>query len=239
MVPCLGSPLASHVTGQSLIADAGQTDAYREAAPDVAAALGTDIRSGLSDRDAEARLGQYGPNELAAEKPVAGMAPVPRPVPGRASSSCCSSRRRSRLACGPTSATRRCPTRRSPSSPSCCSTRPWATCRSRAPRRRSPRCARMSAGRGHGDPRRRAAPRSRRGARPGRHHPHRGRRHDPRRRAGRRIDRAADGRGGADRREPAGLEGHRADRRRGPARRPPQHGLQRHGRDLRPRHGRS
>ena len=36
----------------------------------VTAALGTDARSGLSDRGARALLGQYGRNELAAEEPV-------------------------------------------------------------------------------------------------------------------------------------------------------------------------
>ena len=50
-------------------------------------------------------------------------------------------------------------------------------------------------------------------ARARRHHPHRGRRHRSRRRAADPVDRAADGGGGAHRREPAGVEGHRADRR--------------------------
>ena len=46
------------------------SDAYRQAAAAVVAALGTDLRHGLSDRDAEARLGQYGRNELTAERPA-------------------------------------------------------------------------------------------------------------------------------------------------------------------------
>ena len=58
---------------------------------------------------------------------------------------------------------------------------------------------------------------------------------DSRRRARDSIHRAANGRSGADRREPAGLERHRADRRRSRARRPPQHDLQRHRGDLRAR----
>jgi Ca2+-transporting ATPase len=47
-----------------------QATPYQKAVEDVAAALGTDTRNGLSDGEAEARLGQYGRNELAAEKPV-------------------------------------------------------------------------------------------------------------------------------------------------------------------------
>ena len=45
-------------------------DAYRRSIDDVAAALDTDLRRGLSAADAEARLARYGRNELAAEKPV-------------------------------------------------------------------------------------------------------------------------------------------------------------------------
>ena len=70
---------------------------------------------------------------------------------------------------------------------------------------------------------------------PGRHHPRRGRRHHSRRRAADPVDRAADRRSGADRREPAGVEGHRSDRGEAGTRRPAQHDLQRHGGDLRPR----
>src|SRR5918997_3433262 len=47
-----------------------RTDAYRVSAADVAAALGTDLRRGLSDDDARARLDRYGRNELTAEPPV-------------------------------------------------------------------------------------------------------------------------------------------------------------------------
>ena len=44
--------------------------AYRETVEAVARAIGSDIRRGLSDDDAGARLARYGPNELAAEPPV-------------------------------------------------------------------------------------------------------------------------------------------------------------------------
>jgi magnesium-transporting ATPase (P-type) len=46
------------------------TNAYRVEANGVTVALGTDIRRGLSDREARARLEQYGRNERAREKPV-------------------------------------------------------------------------------------------------------------------------------------------------------------------------
>ena len=49
-------------------------------------------------------------------------------------------------------------------------------------------------------------------ARARRHHPRRRRRHRSRRRAPDPVDGAADGRSGADGREPAGVEGHRCDR---------------------------
>lgn len=48
----------------------GQAPAYQLVVDDVVAALGTDPLRGLSDEEARLRLGQYGPNELAAEKPV-------------------------------------------------------------------------------------------------------------------------------------------------------------------------
>ena len=88
------------------------SDAYRHAAAAVVAALGTDLRHGLSDsrRGGAAR----------AVRARTSWRPS-RPVPAwrrflaqfqDCSSSCCSSPRRSRPACGRTSATRRCPTRR-------------------------------------------------------------------------------------------------------------------------------
>jgi Ca2+-transporting ATPase len=43
---------------------------YRRGVQEVAASLATDLRRGLSDAEARARLGRYGPNELAAEKPA-------------------------------------------------------------------------------------------------------------------------------------------------------------------------
>jgi Ca2+-transporting ATPase len=44
--------------------------AYRLTVVNVAGGLGTDVASGLTESEARARLGKYGPNELAAEKPV-------------------------------------------------------------------------------------------------------------------------------------------------------------------------
>ena len=44
--------------------------AYRQPIDDVVAALGTDVRRGLSDSEAQSRLEQHGRNELAAEKPL-------------------------------------------------------------------------------------------------------------------------------------------------------------------------
>jgi P-type Ca2+ transporter type 2C len=43
---------------------------YRRPVGDIAAALGTDVRNGLTEGNAQARLDQYGRNELTAEKPV-------------------------------------------------------------------------------------------------------------------------------------------------------------------------
>ena len=48
----------------------GASMAYQLRAIDLIAALGTDERRGLSAKEAGARLASYGPNELAAEKPV-------------------------------------------------------------------------------------------------------------------------------------------------------------------------
>ena len=42
---------------------------YRQTCDEVIGALGSDARSGLSERQAEERLRQYGRNELTAEKP--------------------------------------------------------------------------------------------------------------------------------------------------------------------------
>ena len=46
------------------------SDAYRQSGGEVAAALGTDARYGLSEDAARARLQELGPNELATEKPA-------------------------------------------------------------------------------------------------------------------------------------------------------------------------
>ena len=48
----------------------GAADAYRTSIEEVAAALGTDARRGLSDDEAGVRLARFGRNELAAEPPV-------------------------------------------------------------------------------------------------------------------------------------------------------------------------
>src|SRR5690348_11954520 len=45
-------------------------DAYRSAIESVATELATDVRRGLTDDEARARLARYGPNELAADPPV-------------------------------------------------------------------------------------------------------------------------------------------------------------------------
>ena len=188
--------------------------AYRRRGEDVIAELGTDVRRGLTD--AEARTTRaVRPQRAGGREAGPGVATVPRAVPGCARHPAARRHRDLGGAVGSTSATRRCPTRRSRSSRSCCSTPSWATSRSRGPRRPWRRCAQMSAARRHRDPRRRAAERRRRRARARRHHPDRGRRHDSGRRPADRVDRAADRRSGADRREPAGREGHR---RRSPTR---------------------
>ena len=84
-------------------------------------ALGTDARLGLSEADARARLESHGRNELTAEKP---LPPGESSSPSSTirSSSYCSSRPRSRLDYGCTSATPPCLTKRSPSLRSSCST---------------------------------------------------------------------------------------------------------------------
>jgi Ca2+-transporting ATPase len=46
------------------------SNAYRLEANELIATLGTDDRRGLSDEEARTRLAQYGPNELAAQKPI-------------------------------------------------------------------------------------------------------------------------------------------------------------------------
>src|SRR5918992_2025043 len=46
------------------------TGAYRQAVGEVLAALDTDVRRGLSEHEARARLEEFGPNELAAEPAI-------------------------------------------------------------------------------------------------------------------------------------------------------------------------
>ena len=122
----------------------GQADAYRRSVGEVVAALHTDPRRGLSEDEARSRLEQVGPNELAAEKPV----PAWRKLLAQfqdvlvillliatvISAGLWAYERNAALQA---LRDRRARTRRSRSWPSCCSTRPWGTCRSRAPRRRS------------------------------------------------------------------------------------------------------
>src|SRR5690349_18335423 len=43
---------------------------YRQAVEAVVAGLGADAQRGLSEAEAQQRLGRYGPNQLATEKPV-------------------------------------------------------------------------------------------------------------------------------------------------------------------------
>ena len=210
------------------------TEPHAQSVAQVLSALDTDARSGLSEAEAEQRLERYGRNELATEKPV----PAWRKFLAQFTDVLVILllvATRSRRRCGSTSANPRCLTKRWRSSPSCCSTPSWATSRSRAPRRRWRRCGRC---------RRRTPTSSATATRqsipatevvPG----------DiilieegdtiPADAPRDSVDRAADRRGGADRREPAGGEGHSARSRRGRARRPAQHDLQRHGGDLRAR----
>ncbi len=122
-----------------------ETDAYRQSVDQVLAGLDTDARLGLSEAEARARLERHGRNELTAEQAGPRLAEVPRPVPGRARHPAARRHRDLGRRCGCTSATPRCPTRRSRSSPSCCSTRSWATSRSHGPSRPWRRCAQMSA----------------------------------------------------------------------------------------------
>jgi len=52
------------------VPESGTVDAWRLTVGDVAVALGTDMRRGLTAGEAAARLARYGPNELEAEQPV-------------------------------------------------------------------------------------------------------------------------------------------------------------------------
>src|SRR5262245_57803204 len=52
--------------------NAADMEPYRQSVEAVVAALGTDARAGLSQDQAQERLGRYGSNELAAEAPVSG-----------------------------------------------------------------------------------------------------------------------------------------------------------------------
>ena len=52
------------------VVEADEVVAYRQTADEVAAALGGDLRRGLTAAEARARLARFGPNELEAERPV-------------------------------------------------------------------------------------------------------------------------------------------------------------------------
>ena len=214
------------------------TMAYRQPAEAVVAALGTDARRGLSQAEARARLERHGRNELTAEKPVPAWRKFLGAVPGRARHPAARRDRDLGRAVAATSATSRAALRGDGDLRRRAAQRRHglrAGVAGRAGRRRP---APDGGGARHRHPRRRARsasppPRScpatsssSRKATPSR--PTRGVIQD---------DGAADGRGGADRREPAGLEGLAPIARRGRARRPPQHDLQRHGGDLRTRPG--
>jgi P-type Ca2+ transporter type 2C len=54
----------------AVVPDSAPAPPYRQTAAEVAAALGTDPRLGLSEEEARALLARYGRNELAAEAPV-------------------------------------------------------------------------------------------------------------------------------------------------------------------------
>ena len=61
-----------HISGRNAVKQNQPTAAYHETVEALATELDTDIRRGLTDDDARARLERYGPNELAAEPPVPG-----------------------------------------------------------------------------------------------------------------------------------------------------------------------
>ena len=118
-----------------------QVAPYQQPVDAVLAVLSTDAQSGLSQGEAQARLKSYGKNELTAEKPVPAwrkflaqfhdvlvilLLIAQEFQPG----------------CGSSSATLRCPTKRSPSWRSSCSTRSWVTCSSHGRSKRWRRCAR-------------------------------------------------------------------------------------------------
>ena len=115
---------------------------YQQPVDAVIAALGTDARRGLSEAEARARLERHGRNELTAEKPVPAWRKFLAQFKDVAGDSAAHRHGHFRRAVAVSSANRPCPTKRSPSSPSCCSTPSWATSRSRAPNRRWRRCAR-------------------------------------------------------------------------------------------------
>ena len=119
-----------------------QKTAYQQPVDEVLAALGTDARRGLSEGEARARLEQIRQERVDGGEARASRGGSSSRSFKMCSSSCCSSQQRFRQGCGCMSANRRCPTKRWRSSPSCCSTRSWATFRSRERSKRWRRCAR-------------------------------------------------------------------------------------------------
>ena len=206
--------LQPDATATSLPRD--QTAAYRHQADDVLAALGTDAERGLSQAEARARLERYGRNELAAETPVPAwrkflaqfqdVLVILLLIATAISAGLWLYERDSAL--------------------------PYEAMAIFAvvllnavmgyvqeSRAESAVAAlrQMSAAHAHVIRDGSSGSVAGVGARARRHHPRRGRRHHPGRRAADRVHGAADGRGGADRREPPGREGHRVPSAKRPA----------------------
>ena len=139
-----GPEIAAEKQGhlQRTISESGFMEPYRQTVDEVLAALETDARSGLSQRQAQERLERYGRNELAARKAGTRMAEVSRPVHGCARHPAARRGADLRGAVAVRARLARCPTRRWRSSPSCCSTRSWATSSRRGRSRPWRRCAR-------------------------------------------------------------------------------------------------
>ena len=136
------SARAPPATPVRMTALASPTPAYRMSADAVVKAQATDAQLGLGAEEAQARLERYGRNELERRGAGAGLAEVSRAVSRRARHPAAHRDGDFGRAVAVSSANRRCPTKPSRSSPSCCSTRSWATFRNRAPNTRSRRCAR-------------------------------------------------------------------------------------------------
>jgi magnesium-transporting ATPase (P-type) len=120
------------------VRDYQPTGAYRQSAGDVVDALGAEARRGLSDEEARARLEAFGRNELPAEPPVpwwrhllaqfTDILVLLLLIATAISAGLWVYQRETAL-----------PYEAIAIFASCCSTRPWATSRSRAPQPRSRR----------------------------------------------------------------------------------------------------